>query len=82
MGIYPESFMAPMRKDVETLMARIERAAPAGDAQLEKGEGMPKDAHGKQAGHGAAPAHAPGEAKHAPTPDMHIAPPAGEAEVH
>ncbi len=28
MGVYPESFMAPMRKDVETLMARIERAAP------------------------------------------------------
>jgi NADH-quinone oxidoreductase subunit M len=82
MGVYPESFMAPMRKDVETLMARIERAAPAGDAQLEKGEGMPKEAHGAEAGHGAAPAHAPGEAKHAPPADAHIAPPAGKAEVH
>jgi NADH-quinone oxidoreductase subunit M len=82
MGVYPESFMAPMRKDVETLMARIERAAPAGDAQLEKGEGMPKDAHGGEAGHGAAPAHGAGEAKHGPQADMHIAPPAGEAEVH
>jgi NADH-quinone oxidoreductase subunit M len=82
MGIYPESFMAPMRKDVETLMARIERAAPAGDAQLEKGEGMPKDAHGGEGGHGAAPAHGAGEAKHGPAPDAHIAPPTGEAEVH
>ena len=34
MGIYPESFMAPMRDDVSTLLARIERAAPTGDAGL------------------------------------------------
>jgi NADH-quinone oxidoreductase subunit M len=34
MGIYPESFLAPMRNDVTALMARIERAAPASDAQL------------------------------------------------
>jgi NADH-quinone oxidoreductase subunit M len=33
MGIYPESFMAPMRKDVGLLLARIERAAPAGDSR-------------------------------------------------
>jgi NADH-quinone oxidoreductase subunit M len=32
MGVYPESFMAPMRKDVGVLLARIEKAAPAGDA--------------------------------------------------
>jgi NADH-quinone oxidoreductase subunit M len=32
MGIYPESFLAPMRGDVTSLLARIERAAPAGDA--------------------------------------------------
>ena len=30
MGVYPESFMAPMRKDVTTLLARVERAAPRG----------------------------------------------------
>ena len=34
MGVYPESFLAPMRKDVGTLLARIERAAPPSDARL------------------------------------------------
>jgi len=34
MGVYPESFLAPMRKDVDILLARIERAAPEGDARL------------------------------------------------
>jgi NADH-quinone oxidoreductase subunit M len=34
MGVYPESFMAPMRADVGVLLERIERAAPAGDAHL------------------------------------------------
>ena len=34
MGIYPESFMRPIRKDVGLLLARVERAAPAGDARL------------------------------------------------
>jgi NADH-quinone oxidoreductase subunit M len=34
MGVYPESFMAPMRADVGALLERIERAAPAGDAHL------------------------------------------------
>jgi len=34
MGVYPESFLAPMRQDVTVLLARIERAAPAGDAAL------------------------------------------------
>jgi NADH-quinone oxidoreductase subunit M len=34
MGIYPESFMQPIRKDVGLLLARIERAAPPGDARL------------------------------------------------
>ncbi|CAN5520070.1 NADH-quinone oxidoreductase subunit M [soil metagenome] len=33
MGVYPESFLAPMRGDVGTLLARIERAHPAGDSQ-------------------------------------------------
>ena len=32
MGVYPESFLAPMRADVATLLARIERAKPAGDS--------------------------------------------------
>ena len=34
MGVYPESFMAPMRKDVGVLIARVERAKPAGDVHL------------------------------------------------
>ena len=32
MGVYPESFLAPMRKDVGVLLARIERAHPPGDS--------------------------------------------------
>ena len=32
MGVYPESFLAPMRGDVKTLVARVERVAPAGDS--------------------------------------------------
>ena len=30
MGVYPESFMRPMRDDVGRLLERVERAAPAG----------------------------------------------------
>ena len=32
MGVYPESFMAPMRDDVGRLLTRIERAAPKSDS--------------------------------------------------
>ena len=46
MGIYPESFIAPMRADVGSLLARIADATPAGDAQLQMGK--PKAvAHGE-----------------------------------
>ena len=41
MGVYPESFMAPMRKDVGVLLARIDRAKPAGDAAPTPGSGAP-----------------------------------------
>lgn len=34
MGVYPESFLAPMRKDIAALEARLARAAPEGDARL------------------------------------------------
>ena len=34
MGVYPESFIAPMRKDIATLEARLADASPAGDAAL------------------------------------------------
>lgn len=34
MGVYPESFLRPIRRDVATIVQRIERAAPAGDSHL------------------------------------------------
>jgi NADH-quinone oxidoreductase subunit M len=37
MGVYPEPFLAPMRKDVTALVARLAPAAPEGDAQLAAG---------------------------------------------
>jgi NADH-quinone oxidoreductase subunit M len=43
MGVYPESFMAPMREDVGTLLTRIERSAPAGDARLTEGSPAPAE---------------------------------------
>jgi NADH-quinone oxidoreductase subunit M len=52
MGVYPESFMAPMRKDVGTLLARVEPAAPQGDARLAMGAPRPAaPAHGAEAAH-------------------------------
>jgi NADH-quinone oxidoreductase subunit M len=38
MGVYPESFLAPMRNDVGTLLARVERSRPDGDAKLAPGK--------------------------------------------
>jgi len=38
MGVYPESFLAPMRADIAALNARVARAAPEGDARLVMGE--------------------------------------------
>jgi NADH-quinone oxidoreductase subunit M len=37
MGVYPESFLEPMRKDVMTIAARMEPVKPAGDAQFKIG---------------------------------------------
>jgi len=37
MGIYPESFLAPMRNDIGLLMERIDRATPPSDAQIAAG---------------------------------------------
>ncbi|WP_287977070.1 NADH-quinone oxidoreductase subunit M [Sphingomonas sp.] len=51
MGVYPESFMAPMRKDVGVLLARIDRAAPPSDSK-------------PTAGKPAAPVHAAAEGAH------------------
>ena len=40
MGIYPESFIRPMRADVGRLLVRMERVAPAGDSDLRAPKGM------------------------------------------
>jgi NADH-quinone oxidoreductase subunit M len=39
MGIYPESFLRPIRNDVGRVISRMERVAPAGDSQLTPGKG-------------------------------------------
>jgi NADH-quinone oxidoreductase subunit M len=41
MGVYPESFMAPMRRDIGTLLARIAPSTPEGDAKLAIGAPPP-----------------------------------------
>ena len=38
MGVYPESFMRPMRADVGRLLERVERATPPSDAHLTAGK--------------------------------------------
>jgi NADH-quinone oxidoreductase subunit M len=59
MGVYPESFLRPIRNDVGRLLERVERAAPAGDAHFTAGKPQ-----AKAADHAAQPAaHAP-EAAH------------------
>ena len=40
MGVYPESFLAPMRADTARLLARVERAKPAGDAAPTAGKAI------------------------------------------
>ena len=44
MGVYPESFIAPMRADIAALDARLARAKPAGDAQIKAGAVKPATA--------------------------------------
>jgi NADH-quinone oxidoreductase subunit M len=58
MGVYPESFLAPMRKDTQILLARIDRAKPAGDSlptpgKNVGGKGLVPAAHAETA-HGSA----------------------------
>lgn len=45
MGVYPESFLAPMRKDIATLDARLAAAAPASDARPATGTPRPEAAN-------------------------------------
>ena len=50
MGIYPETFMAPMRADIAALDARVARAKPAGDAHLTAGKPNPAQDEAHQGG--------------------------------
>ncbi|HVH48684.1 MAG TPA: NADH-quinone oxidoreductase subunit M [Sphingomicrobium sp.] len=57
MGVYPESFLRPIRNDVGRLLERVERARPTGDAHLTAGK--PQAAtHGAAETHGAPAAEA------------------------
>jgi NADH-quinone oxidoreductase subunit M len=46
MGIYPESFLRPIRNDVGRLLVRLDRVAPAGDSQPTLGKGAMPVNHG------------------------------------
>jgi NADH-quinone oxidoreductase subunit M len=49
MGVYPESFLAPMRHDIAALDARLARARPEGDARIRIGKPAPNNAGGAPA---------------------------------
>jgi NADH-quinone oxidoreductase subunit M len=57
MGIYPESFLAPMRQDIAALEVRMARAATEGDSHLRVGEPMERNANFVAAAHDAEGAH-------------------------
>jgi len=46
MGIYPESFLRPMRNDVGRVVTRLEHVAPRGDSALTLGKGAIHMEHG------------------------------------
>ena len=54
MGVYPESFMAPMRADIAALDARLARAKPEGDAHLTTPKPKAATATDEHAAHGGA----------------------------
>ena len=54
MGVYPESFMAPMRADIAALDARLARARPEGDAHLTAPKPKAATAPNEHAAHGGA----------------------------
>ncbi|MDB5695212.1 MAG: NADH-quinone oxidoreductase subunit [Sphingomonas bacterium] len=56
MGVYPESFMAPMRQDVAVLLARLDRATPPSDSAPTVGRPAAKPVHVAPA-HGAVESH-------------------------
>jgi NADH-quinone oxidoreductase subunit M len=46
MGVYPESFIRPIRGDVGRLVTRLERVAPAGDSRVALGKAAMQMDHG------------------------------------
>ena len=52
MGVYPESFLAPMRQDIAALDARLARAAPEGDSRPEAGTPRAEAANAVAGAHG------------------------------
>ena len=52
MGVYPESFLAPMRQDIAALDARLARAAPEGDSRPEAGTPRAQAANAVAGAHG------------------------------
>lgn len=56
MGVYPESFLSPMRRDIHALEARLAAAAPAGDSKIKMGAPKPAGEadHEDVAAHGGA----------------------------
>jgi NADH-quinone oxidoreductase subunit M len=57
MGVYPESFMAPMRDDVGRLLTRLETVTPAGDSRPTPGNPAAAAALAAPKVHGAGEAH-------------------------
>ena len=51
MGIYPESFLRPMRADVGRLLERLEPSVPPSDAHLTKGKAVPATTHAPAESH-------------------------------
>jgi NADH-quinone oxidoreductase subunit M len=50
MGVYPESFLRPIRADVGRLLERVERAAPASDSRPTAGKPQ-AETHAPEAAH-------------------------------
>jgi NADH-quinone oxidoreductase subunit M len=50
MGVYPESFLAPMRDDVGRVLERVEPTTPPGDSHLARGSAPAAAAH-SEGGH-------------------------------
>lgn len=58
MGVYPESFLKPMRADIQAIVARMEHARPAGDAKLALGKpGSREESHSSTSSEHAGEAH-------------------------